>query len=290
MRNTNRFKNNNLKISGPTAKFEGATAPAVTGKPSGVSPRYRHIDTAAALAVFEKHGWLPTESSQKRRRLCKDGTPSTKTSDSVSHIVELHNPVMTAQYSGETRALGNLEPRLYIRNSHDGSSSFHVMVGFLRLVCLNGLCVGDQLGGFSVRHTGSGISDLELKLAAVAETFKELTILFQKLNGVESNYTMCMQLALKGLVLKYGENTVQELHDKGYLETVLVNLSASNRKEDEVATVWNVVNRIQENLVMAIDRMPKDVTGLNRTRKIGSTQRRLDFTAQLLDFAVGLAA
>lgn len=265
-------------------KFPGATAPAVGGEAdtTRVSPRYRHISTTEVLASFERRGWVPTMSAQRGRR----GVFTTHS----THIVEMENPTLTAQVCGNTAEVGGLEPRIYIKNSHDGTSSLTVQFGFLRLVCLNGLAVGERLGSFRVRHYGDGIDELELKLAAVAETFGKIISKIQELRGTEATYATKMNLALKGLALKYGDDAVAELNKRGYLTKVLEEISTPQRSEDSRDNLWEVFNRIQEQMVMAVSRMPSDVPGFKRTRKISSKERAISVTSQLFDFTLELAA
>ena len=42
---------------------------------------------------------------------------------------------------------------LILTNSHDGGSAFRLFSGVYRMVCMNGLVVGETFGEFAVRHS-----------------------------------------------------------------------------------------------------------------------------------------
>jgi hypothetical protein len=267
--------------------FKGASAPAVTGTPSGVSTKYAHVSSQEVLDVFARFGWEPVSTAQKARK--KD---SPKTPESAAHMVELRNPTMQGLLTPEvSERLGGLVPTLYVLNSHDGTTPLEVTYGFIRLVCQNGLAFGEVFGSFKVRHYGKAaqMSELEERLAAVATNFTTIIAQMLKMDSVECTASMRKQIALKGLELKYGLEVVARLADENKLDEALDSIAKPMRLEDKTNSLWSVMNVVQEDLVNALTIMPK-VEGTKRTRSITNRFRANDLTAELVEFAYSLAA
>jgi hypothetical protein len=280
-----RFKMKALGARG-THTFDGASAPAIKGTPSGVSEKYAHVSSQEVLDVFARYGWEPVKSTQKTRKL-----NSPKTRESAAHMVELHNPTMAGLLTSEvSERLGGLVPTLYVKNSHDGSTPLEVTYGFIRLVCQNGLAFGEVFGSFKVRHYGKAaqMSELEGKLAAVAANFLTIVAQMLKMDSVECTDAMRKMIALKGLELKYGLEVVARLADENKLGETLDSIAKPMRLEDKANTVWSVMNVVQEDMVNALTLMPK-VEGTKRTRSITNKFRANDFTSELVEFTHSLA-
>lgn len=64
-------------------------------------------------------------------------------------IVEFSIPELIHKYEDSD----TLDFRLYFKNSYDGSWSFDFSCGFYRLICSNGLIIGDVLQKFAKKHT-----------------------------------------------------------------------------------------------------------------------------------------
>jgi hypothetical protein len=270
------------------AKFDGSSAPAVKGNAdNSVSPRYVHVSTSEVVDIFARFGWEPTSSCQKRRT-----STSTKSADSVAHMVEFHNPSLQDSLGLSGDEMGSLSPVLYVTNSHDGSKSLTVDYGFFRLVCQNGLALGERFGSFSVRHYGkqAQMTELEERLACVAERFGEIVAAMRRLDSKTCSETTAKQIALKGLELKYGLEVVERLSKANETEfnTLLLTLAKPIRLEDAASSLFSVMNVVQEDLVNGLTLLPK-VEGTKRTRRISSAMKANEFTSQLIDYVMDMA-
>jgi hypothetical protein len=57
------------------------------------------------------------------------------------------------QFDGLTRVNGDsITPRILVFNSYDGSSAFHIHVGFIRWACSNGMIAGDSFFSQRIVH------------------------------------------------------------------------------------------------------------------------------------------
>lgn len=62
--------------------------------------------------------------------------------------------------------------RVSVINSYDGSCNFQILVGGFRIVCANGMVVGDTLGKYSNRHTsGYSTEVMQHRITAALEAF-----------------------------------------------------------------------------------------------------------------------
>lgn len=208
-----------------TTNFPALTAVTPDTK---VSAKYSFISTATVIEVFKSMGWYPTRVSQTKVKI-PGRAPYAK------HMVEFQNVNFPA-----TPALGDSVPRILLTNSHDGSSSFVIRMGLIRLVCSNGLVVGTNLvAPIRIRHVGytpglvySAVNQIEGAFNAVSASLQRM---------LTRDLTPERQLVFANAALKLR-----------YPEGAPINpsqLLSVHRPADVGNTVWQVFNRIQENLI-----------------------------------------
>jgi hypothetical protein len=261
--------NVSLKVGKRIIKADAHIA-RITGDAS-VSSSYKHLNTGEVISVFERHGFSVAKSWAKGRTV-----KSKKEFDTSKHIVEMHHEALH-------EGLGGLKPTVFIVNSHDGSSGLQIKLGFLRLACMNGLVVGHELGSFTVRHAGkkAQMSELEAKLAAIAEKFNEIINVFKSMQTTGINFFQAMRLAKEALVMKYGQDVVDKL-DADKLELACCLLLKSNRTADNGTDLFVTFNRIQENMLQF------SLSG--RKAVVRSEDRRLELTSKLLRESLKMVA
>jgi hypothetical protein len=181
-------------------------------------------------------------------------------------------------------------PTLSIINSHDGGSSLRVIIGFTRLVCLNGLTVGEDLGSFTVRHVGvkASMSELEARLAAVAERFDRLFTAFVHMQSITATVEHRHRLVAAALVIQYGEEEAATIvANEEHFRNAVDQLTSARRGFDLLQSdLFTVANIIQENMVKGHLAKP----GARRKAGIRSAIRQEKVTTRLMDYAVQLAA
>lgn len=76
---------------------------------------------------------------------------------------------------GRGRSKDKVEMRLNVINSYDGSTNMRFNLGGFRIVCANGMVIGDEVANYTSRHT-SGFSVMELKhrIAASLDNFLQV--------------------------------------------------------------------------------------------------------------------
>ena len=110
-----------------------------------MSSKYAFVPTSAIVAQMRREGFEPVHAVQGRSRI--EGKR-----EFTKHLLRFRD---MRNYTPAVQALGTLYPEVVLTNSHDGASAFKVDAGIFRLVCTNGMVVGDSIvPGINVRHTG----------------------------------------------------------------------------------------------------------------------------------------
>ncbi|MFZ2961066.1 MAG: DUF932 domain-containing protein [Candidatus Ozemobacteraceae bacterium] len=114
-----------------------------------VSDRYQQIPTFEIVQAMQQSGWIVTKAQQSK----------TKRDTHAKHLLRFRR-------SDVNPILGDLFPEVVLVNSHDGSSSYQLRAGIYRLVCCNGLILGNEQFCERVRHFGSNIPGLVAESAS----------------------------------------------------------------------------------------------------------------------------
>ena len=198
------------------------------------SDRYVYIPTSQVVDHFRKEGFEPYSARQGRSRIPGKA-------DFTKHMIRF-------RHAGQDQeALGDERFEVCLLNSHDGTSSYRISAGVFRLVCLNGLMVGNNWEDVKVRHSGS----IEQQLTSAAEgAYKML-----ELGGLVKDHIADMKstqlseqeqgvLARAALPLRFEPDAIEN----GRAPTEAQVLRA-RRYDDQDSDLWTTFNRVQENLV-----------------------------------------
>lgn len=208
-----------------------------------VSERYGFIPTSAIVQALESAGFLPVTARAARA--------SAERAAFAKHLIRFrHRDHLTTQ-------VGDWLPEVVLVNSHDGSSSYRVMAGVFRLVCLNGLVIGNSVSEARVRHTKNApdeIVDASFRVIAslpgIAESVQ--TMRSQRLEPFERE-----AFATAALTLRYPDDS--PIRSSQLLST--------RRVVDNAPDLWTTFNVVQENLLRGGQRR---VNSRRRTRGISS--------------------
>jgi Domain of unknown function (DUF932) len=211
-------------------------APSIfaSDKHASRSDRYSYIPTSEIVTAMRREGFQPISAKQGNSRV--EGK-----ADFTKHLIRFAK----AGTDVVARQIGGLYPELVLVNSHDGTSSYHLMPGMMRCVCLNGLLVSDKaFESLKVHHTGDVVSKViegsysvisdSLKAIETADTWSQI-----KLNRDET-----MVMAEAAHVLRFGDAD-------GETETPIKpeQLLRARRSEDRDNSLWVQHNVLQENLI-----------------------------------------
>lgn len=122
--------------------------PAIFNKrrSTSVSEEYQFYNSEQIITLMQDAGLRLVEVAQERLGWSTRRQPHTQI-----HVMRFMSPTIALRDFG----VGDSRPEVVIMNSHDGRCTFRAMAGVFRLVCSNGMIVGDtQLGAVVRRHYG----------------------------------------------------------------------------------------------------------------------------------------
>lgn len=193
-----------------------------------VSSKYKFISTIDYIQPFLKRGWVIDKQ--------KGGVKATS-----AHQISLTHP--------DFKTISGDKIQILVLNSHDRSMKFTVAGGLFRLVCSNGLMVGEDFEAFSFKHIGNNIEEkLENsyeKLVAKLETMKK------QFEALES--TILEEEVVRNKVLNIASKLLNTSSKKKKVEVEKVTnlipiIHRISRGEDVGQDAFTKMNIIQENI------------------------------------------
>lgn len=233
-------------------------APSVfaTQPSAKTTSKYMFIPTIDVVEQIEKQGFSVVAAGQSRTRKA-DGK------DEVKHMVRFRrNEHVGLQLSEQDKSV----PELVLFNSHNGLSSFQLNLGLYRLVCSNGLIVGDTLASESVKHVGYNHGKIIDAQYRVLSNETKLIEQSKEMQAIELQPEERLALASAALALRYEEKDTKPEPIK---------LLAPRRYADHKPDLWTTFNVIQENMIRGgVRTVTRDENGRmirrNSTRAVNS--------------------
>lgn len=254
-------------------------APAIftEDKYESVSNRYAPVSTISAIEVLRDHNYVPVQASQVKSR--KEGNLAyAQHFVAFSHIDDL--------FHGD-------RPEIILYNSHNAKSSLKLFAGFFRMVCSNGLIAGQ---GFESRmiHYNSSVVILEEVLGDITQKLPKLHDTIEMMKHRDLDGKEVWSIAEEAVKLRWDmlpqEYKPEELSGSYATGQTVSNIISPRRSEDAGRTLWQVYNRVQENLIRGgadilsfTDRSPNG--GYRRAKAIRSVHDNLTINRGLWDIA-----
>ena len=198
-----------------------------------VTDKYTHIPTEKVIDDMELLGWFPVEAKEVKAR-------TKNTVGYQKHLVVFrNNDVIINGEDGDT-----VFPQILMTNSHDGKNCFQFTAGLFRMICENGLVIADKtFEDVKMRHMGYTFEDLQSMIKDMVEKLPLTVESMNKMKSVELEEEKIVDLAKSLLDIRV-ENT-DNTYDPSAIEEVL----EVQRKKDEGIGLWEVFNRVQENII-----------------------------------------
>jgi len=195
-----------------------------------VSERYKAVNTAQLVSHFENSGYTVASLKTSRvRNAEKQGYQK--------HLLRLRHPDLTLN------ALSGLTPEIIVSNSYDGTSAFRLMMGVFRLVCENGLIVGQAYESIRVVHVGDALTKVLEAAHRVQVQTKEIGSQIEAWSKIELSDSQIESFARQAskLILPAQDDTnvIPIVRHQDLLRV--------RRSDDQGRDLWTVFNRIQEN-------------------------------------------
>lgn len=201
-------------------KIRGMEAFTATNAHSSRSDKYSQIPTIEIVDLLMAHGWHPVQVSQSNiRQADREGFQK--------HMVRMTNPDFH---------LGEEMLDLVLLNSHDGSSSYQIRAGVYRLVCSNGMVVGNDVAGMNIKHMGFEPQQVIDASFEVVDRAKDIARSIGNLKAIELSPKEQMVFGTVASELLFNETTRPNPSE----------LVTTHRREDR-GSLWGTFNAAQEN-------------------------------------------
>lgn len=208
--------NKAFETSLPAAALAAGPAPEM-------SDRYVYIDTREIARLMQSEGWELAATRGVRRR---DGSPAVHS----RHRLDFQRPDAKLEFGG-------LLPRIIFTNSHDGSCRAEARLGFMRVVCTNGLMVWNRATLSRTRHVGQDALSFVHEMQRMEVNFGVEVETVERWHRKQLTAAQRTEYALLVNQLRWGDAWAVE-------PEVLL---APRRMEDDDGTLWTAFNRAQEN-------------------------------------------
>ena len=191
------------------------------------SQRYAYIPTATIIEQMIGAGFHPTYAAQT-------GSKEEHTAGHAKHLIRFRQ--------GELTSLTDSVPEVVLINSHDGSSSYQLLAGIYRLVCLNGLVAGHDYQSVNVRHSGKAANQVIEGSFEVIEQAKHALPRIEQMQHTMLTQSERMMLAISAHQLRFNDSDVgQSIPAERLLE--------ARRPGDRGTDLWTTLNVVQENII-----------------------------------------
>ena len=213
------------QIIPPTANLEHIPSVYATHPSAKVSERYGFIPTSVIVHTLERAGFVAVRARAARA--------SAERAAFTKHLIRFrHREHLATQ-------VGDWLPEVVLVNSHDGSSSYQIMAGVYRLICANGLVVGNSFAEARVRHTKNAPDEIVEASFRVIEALPGIAKSVERMQSTPLEPFEREAFATAALTLRYEENAPIQ-------PTQLLNV---RRAEDRSGDLWTTMNVVQENLL-----------------------------------------
>jgi len=201
------------------------------------SERYGHATTLDVVDEFLSRGYNVTGAAVARVR--KEDRRGYQ-----RHMIRLRQP------SAEVRQIGDSVPEVTIVNSHDGTSSFQVSAGLLRLVCLNGLMVGNAWQSYRIAHRSHIVPQVIDATYSVVEQFDGIASRVADMSRLMLTRDQQHAFATRAHALRFNLENDDDASGDNSAPRILPapdRMLSVRRFGDAGNDLWSVFNRIQEN-------------------------------------------
>ena len=235
---------------------------------STTSEKFAPIRTADALDALGSAGWDLVS------------TKVAKTRDENRRPFVKHAAILA--YRGDQSTLAEYTPRILLTNSNEGTSSFKLMAGLFRAICLNGVVVGTSIGGIKIRHMGDP-TEIRTKIVTAASNIREqmphLARIVENFRALPLTRDEVFQFSTVAAAIRFPKLTGDALQEAGRVFDVV------RREEDKENNLWTTFNRVQETAMRGGVQVNN-----RRSRRLTSMTRDIAVNQSLWDLALDTQA
>lgn len=190
-----------------------------------VSQNYSLIPTIECIRAMEKAEFVPVKAFESRCR-------NSENKPYVRHLVRFrHESALEKE---------ELIPEIIMINSHNGTTSYQLRGGIYRLVCSNGLIVGDEVFERRIKHQGDVISKVVEACGEIIDIVPEAIKIAEEWKSIRLNREQQKVYAQSAALLKWNPEEIEIQPEK---------ILSPNRTSDFAQDLWTTFNVVQEKLI-----------------------------------------
>ena len=247
----------------PTEDQLRATVPSIfaTAPAEHVSNRYGFVSTSAIIDVMTASGYQVVQARGGLRKGSREHG---------LHEVRL-------RMKDQKISLHETFPEIVLLNSHNATSAAILHMGMYRQICLNGLVVGNSFEtAFRVSHVGDPRESVVTAAQHLMNSAPRLTETITKWSERALTDAEVTEFATRAL-------TLRNLQDRSVM---VQTITGARRTADAKNNLWNVFNRIQENITGGgIATVNNDTGRVSRTRAMRAVKPLIELNTKLWDMA-----
>lgn len=198
----------------------------------GKDGHYSHVKTINAANVLIEMGWQPREVVTVKPR-------KTENKGFEKHRIRFFNENLP-QIKGSF-------PEILLSNSYNAKSSFLIQLGIFRVVCANGMVVGESFTKEFVRHVGYSEQKVFESVSKLAKSTDSILSKIERFSALVLNVAEQANFAKQAIKFRLNtenDRAVDWRIDSGSINSVL----NANRVADLDSSLYTIFNRVQENV------------------------------------------
>lgn len=214
------------------------------------SDRFTYLPTSVIVEAMIKQGFQPYSAKQGNSRI-EGKIAFTK------HLIRFRSISASGQL-----VVGDTIPEIVLINAHDGTSSYQLSAGYFRLKCLNGLMVSEgEHDSIRVHHKGDIVDQVIEASLQIVDGFERSKASIEEWNALSLTKREQEAFAVSAHELRFGDG-------QGAVDTPITpsQILQPRRPADDGDTLWQTMNRVQENVIRGglTARAPRDERGRRR--------------------------
>lgn len=253
----------NMQLTLPQLAAEevAARAPAAFAQEPAprMSARYGFVDTATIMQLLGERSFVPVRAKQDKVRA--------RDPRFARHMISFQSRDLAAVAEGAAEVI--------VTNSHNGTTGMTIRMGLFRLVCSNGLVVGQTFERYNIRHTLDAAAEVDRLVASAAAGARALCENVERWRAVELTPRRALEFASEALRLRMGAEAAAA-YDAAQLLRV-------QRAEDDSMSLWSVMNRVQEHASKGSFTGRSAAGRALRARALSGITKDIEFNAALWD-------
>lgn len=235
--------------------------------PTRTGSRYTFIETARIISTLEAGGFNLSQARQMRTR-------AADRAGSAMHMLSFTVPADLSR----VREVGDVDPRLVLVNSHDGSSAYWLIASLYRFACTNGLMVpmGD-FGMVHVPHRGDVLTEVLDGAQRIARDFSRIVPIVEQMKSLPLTPAQALQFAELAMRERFGSEGWPFEPNK---------LLVPRRPADQEQTLWITMNVIQEHVMRGGDSGHSASKRRMTTRAVNEIRRTVSLNTRIWNHAL----